>query len=236
MPTRRRESFGSVAGQAVRLVDSRLTPSLPVLPSTEPVGSAIASSSQHVADKTTLYAIDCLGGPQWWHVAHHASKGASPSPHPGSVGSATTSLPPTSTAAHPRLPWTPAVQLVAGPGVAGAATSASKESGSSPAGSAAGSAYFSDLGTPGSPTEGTDSLLALRAPTRARPRPGRRPRCSHEAWRKTVSVHCARRCTVRRIGQGPVATHGEGPHHLRTNVTTAIPMIVIRRCALWRGG
>jgi hypothetical protein len=66
-------------------------------------------------------------------------------------------------------------------------------------------------GWPGSPTEGTDSLLALRgtALVRAGVRAGDLVAAT-EAGAITISVHCARGCTVRRIGEGPVATHGEG--------------------------
>jgi hypothetical protein len=74
-----------------------------------------------------------------------------------------------------------------------------------------GAAYFSDLGAPGSPTEGTDSLLVLPGADLARAGigPGDLVAAS-EAGAITISVHCARRCTVRRIGEGPAATHGEG--------------------------
>jgi hypothetical protein len=74
-----------------------------------------------------------------------------------------------------------------------------------------GSAYFSDLGAPGSPTEGTDSLLVLRGGDleRAGVRPGDLLAAT-EAGARTISVRCARRCTVRRVGEGPAATHGEG--------------------------
>jgi hypothetical protein len=74
-----------------------------------------------------------------------------------------------------------------------------------------GAAYMADLGAPGSPTQGTDSVLVLR---------GRELERAHlqagdlvaatEGGAKTVAIRCARRCTVRRVAIGPAATHGEG--------------------------
>jgi hypothetical protein len=75
-----------------------------------------------------------------------------------------------------------------------------------------GAAYFSDLGAPGSPTEGTDSLLVLRGTDLARAalRPGELVAAT-EAGATTIAVRCARRpCTVRHVADGPTATHGEG--------------------------
>jgi hypothetical protein len=69
-----------------------------------------------------------------------------------------------------------------------------------------GAAYMADLGAPGSPTQGTDSVLVLRG---ARVRPGDLV-VATEAGAKTVAVRCARRCSVRRVADGPAATHGEG--------------------------
>jgi len=73
------------------------------------------------------------------------------------------------------------------------------------------SAYLADLGSPGSPTPGTDSLLIRR---------GTDLRAAHlragdlvvatEASARTLVIRCARLCTVRRIGAGPVAAHAEG--------------------------
>ena len=107
---------------------------------------------------------------------------------------------------------TGAVRLVAKSRVAAGADIGVEGVGFVPSGfSRTGSAYFSDLGAPGSPTEGTDSLLALRGTdlVRAGVRAGDLV-VATEAGAITISVHCARRCIVRRIGEGPVATHGEG--------------------------
>ena len=76
---------------------------------------------------------------------------------------------------------------------------------------AGGAAYFADMGAPGSPTQGTDSVLALRGMElrRARLHAGDLVAAT-EAGAKTIAVRCARRCTVRRVAVGPAATHGEG--------------------------
>ena len=74
-----------------------------------------------------------------------------------------------------------------------------------------GAAYFSDMGAPGSPTQGTDSVLTLRGAelSRARLRAGELLAAT-ESGAKTIAVRCARRCMVRRVAIGPAATHGEG--------------------------
>lgn len=74
-----------------------------------------------------------------------------------------------------------------------------------------GAAYFSDLGAPKSPTEGTNSLLVLSGRDLARAGLGGGELvAATEAGATTVAVRCARRCTVRRVAEGPAATHGEG--------------------------
>jgi hypothetical protein len=74
-----------------------------------------------------------------------------------------------------------------------------------------GAAYLADLGSPGSPTAGTDSLLVRRgADLRgARLRPGDLVAAT-EASATTLVIRCAPRCALRRIGAGPMATHAEG--------------------------
>jgi hypothetical protein len=74
-----------------------------------------------------------------------------------------------------------------------------------------GSAYLADLGSAGSPTEGTDSLLVLRGPQLrgAQLRAGDLVGAT-EAGARTLVIRCARRCSIRRIGTGPAATHAEG--------------------------
>ena len=74
-----------------------------------------------------------------------------------------------------------------------------------------GAAYFADLGAPGSPTEGSDSLLVLRGPDLARSGlyPGELVAAT-ESGALTIAVRCATRCTVRRVAVGPATAHGEG--------------------------
>jgi hypothetical protein len=77
--------------------------------------------------------------------------------------------------------------------------------------SAHGAAYLADLGAPGSPTQGTDSLLTLSRADFARGgvRPGDLLAAS-EGGAATIAVHCGKPCTVRIIAQGPATTHAEG--------------------------
>jgi hypothetical protein len=74
-----------------------------------------------------------------------------------------------------------------------------------------GAAYFSDLGAPGSPTQGTDSVLVLsgRELFAARVRRGDLL-VATEAGGITLSIRCRRGCVSRRIGRAFDATHGEG--------------------------
>jgi hypothetical protein len=77
--------------------------------------------------------------------------------------------------------------------------------------SSRGAAYLADLGAPGSPTQGTDSVLRLNgsALRGAGTRPGDLILAT-EAGGITLAVRCLRRCTVRRIGRALDATHAEG--------------------------
>lgn len=74
-----------------------------------------------------------------------------------------------------------------------------------------GVAYFADLGAPGAPTEGTDSILKLSGAqlTRAGVRSGDLL-VATEAGGVTIRLRCLRRCVVRGIGRALDATHGEG--------------------------
>ena len=74
-----------------------------------------------------------------------------------------------------------------------------------------GTAYIADLGSPGSPTGGSDSLLVLPAAavSRARLRAGELV-VATEAGAKTLAVRCGRVCTIRRVADGPASTHAEG--------------------------
>ena len=80
---------------------------------------------------------------------------------------------------------------------------------------AGGRGYLADLGAPGSPTRGTDSILTLTgaALVVVGVHPGDAV-VATEASARTIAVRCGRRCTVRctvrRVAIGPGATHGEG--------------------------
>jgi hypothetical protein len=72
-------------------------------------------------------------------------------------------------------------------------------------------AYMADAFAPGSPTEGTDSVLSVSGAelVRAGVRAGDLL-VATEAGARTIRVRCHTRCTVREIGQGPAAAHAEG--------------------------
>jgi hypothetical protein len=74
-----------------------------------------------------------------------------------------------------------------------------------------GTAYLADLGAPGSPTTGSDSLLVLRAAdiSRARLRAGDLL-VATEAGEKTIALRCRRACTIRHVADGPATAHAEG--------------------------
>jgi hypothetical protein len=74
-----------------------------------------------------------------------------------------------------------------------------------------GAAYLADLGAPGSPTSGSDSLLILAGTdlSRANLRQGDLI-VATEAGAKTIAIRCARRCAVRRVADGPSVAHAEG--------------------------
>jgi hypothetical protein len=74
-----------------------------------------------------------------------------------------------------------------------------------------GAAYLADMGAPGSPTSGSDSLLILAGTdlSRANLHPGELV-VATEAGAKTLAVRCARLCQVRHVADGPAAAHAEG--------------------------
>jgi hypothetical protein len=74
-----------------------------------------------------------------------------------------------------------------------------------------GTAYLSDLGSPGSPTSGSDSLLSLPAAAvaRAHLHAGELV-VATEAGAKTLAVRCRRVCTIRHVADGPATAHAEG--------------------------
>jgi hypothetical protein len=74
-----------------------------------------------------------------------------------------------------------------------------------------GRAFLADLGAPGSPTTGSDSLLVLPAGdiSRARLRAGDLL-VATEAGAKTIALRCRRVCTIRHVADGPATAHAEG--------------------------
>lgn len=72
-------------------------------------------------------------------------------------------------------------------------------------------AYVADRREPGNPHPGTGSILRLPAAVllRAGAHPGDLL-VGNEASARTILVHCATACTVRRIAEGPATTHTEG--------------------------
>jgi hypothetical protein len=74
-----------------------------------------------------------------------------------------------------------------------------------------GAAYLADMGSPGSPTGGSDTLLILTGTSLARANlhPGELI-VATEASAKTLAIRCARQCTVRHVADGPTVTHAEG--------------------------
>jgi hypothetical protein len=166
-----------------------------------------------ISGRTTLYAIDCRGRSRI--VVRGAARvegGSAVAPttfgqFPGwliAVDELSGSVYAFNAQGHVRLLARPAVQFGADLGV--------ESVGFVPAGlTRRGAAYFADLGAPGSPTEGTDSVLRVSGSelTRARVRAGDLL-VATEAKGVTVAIRCARRCTVRAVGRALDATHGEG--------------------------
>lgn len=166
-----------------------------------------------VGDKTTLYAIDCVG---------HATVVTRDAPHveggmvvaPPTFGRFGGDLIAADETSGRIFAFTPtgSVELVANSRLPAGGDIGVESLGFVPAGfGPRGRAYFSDLGAPGSPTEGTDSLLMLRGADLAAGslRPGDLVAVT-EAGARTISIRCSRRCVVRHLAEGPVTTHGEG--------------------------
>jgi hypothetical protein len=165
-----------------------------------------------VGDKTTIYAIDCLG-----HVQSVVQNG----PHveggmvvaPTSFGAFAGDLIAADESSGKIFAFEPGgrSRLVVESGLRAGGDIGVESLGFVPEELRRGAAYVSDLGAPGSPTEGADSLLVLRGQdlVRAALRPGD-VLAATEAGATTIAVRCARRCTVRHVADGPAATHGEG--------------------------
>jgi hypothetical protein len=156
-------------GQAVRLVDfpADALPSGIAFDLVGRFGYRLLVTAV-VAGKTTLYAIDCLGGRTV--VARDAPRvegGIAVAPSSFGRFGGDLVAPDEHSGRIFAFSPTGAVQLVATSGVAAGADIGVEGVGFVPSGfSRTGSAYFSDLGAPGSPTEGTDSLLSVRGNAR----------------------------------------------------------------------
>lgn len=156
---------------------------------------------------TTLYAIDCSGGVAIVTTgAPHIEGGIVVAPPKfGHFGGDLVGADENSGKIYAFGPRG-AVALVADSGVAAGGDIGVEALGFVPKGRV--TAYLADLGAPGSPTEGTDSLLALPLPV-AGVRPGDLLAVS-EGGAVTIAVRCGRPCSVRAIAAGPATTHGEG--------------------------
>jgi hypothetical protein len=73
------------------------------------------------------------------------------------------------------------------------------------------SAYLADRRSPGNRHPGTDSILRIAGRQLARAGAASGDLLvATEGGAKTILVHCAHRCTVQHIADGPTVTHGEG--------------------------
>jgi hypothetical protein len=201
-------------GQAVRLVDlpTGAFPSGVAFDLTGSFGYRLVVTAEF-DNKTTLYAIDCLGGvKEVTRDAPHVEGGIVVAPR--TFGQFGGDLIAADEMTGRILAFAPdgAVRVVAASALPAGGDIGVEGLGFVPAGLGDGSAaYFSDLGSPGSPTEGTDSLLVLQGPDLARAGlAGGELVAATEAGATTIAVRCSRRCTVRQVAVGPAATHGEG--------------------------
>jgi hypothetical protein len=200
-------------GQATRLADlaSGVFPSGIAYDTTGRFGSRLLVTGV-VNNTTTLYAIDCTGAVATvTEGAPRVEGGIVVAPrrfgHFGGDLIAADENTGTLYAFGPRG----AVAHVADSGVAAGGDIGIEALGFVPVLTGRAGAYVADLGAPGSPTEGTDSLLSLARGdlVRSGVRPGDLLAVS-EGGAATVAVRCARACTVREVAAGPAATHGEG--------------------------
>jgi hypothetical protein len=166
-----------------------------------------------VADRTTLYAIDCRGrvrvvGRGLARVEGGAAVAPARFGRFGGQLIGVNELTGTVYAFNARG----RVRLLAHPNVAFGADIGVESVGFVPRGfTRRGAAYLADLGAPGSPTRGTDSVLSLPGPAllRAGARPGDLL-VATEAGGVTLAIRCGRRCGTRQIGRALDATHAEG--------------------------
>jgi hypothetical protein len=166
-----------------------------------------------VSDRTTLYAIDCHGRARVVvRGAPRVEGGSAVAPVPFGAFPGRLIAADEFSGRIYAFSARGGVRLVARPALPSGQDLGVESTGFVPSGfTRRGAAFFSDLGAPGSPTEGTDSVLKLSGIglTRAGVHAGDLL-VATEAGGVTVDVRCARRCTARRIGRALEATHGEG--------------------------
>jgi hypothetical protein len=166
-----------------------------------------------ISEKTTLYAFDCLGKPTV--IAHDSPRvegGIVVAPR--TFGKFAGDLIAADEKSGKIFAFGPggAVRLLAKPALPAGADIGVESMGFVPPGFGANdAAYVADLTAPGSPTVGTESVLVLRGADleAAALRPGDLVALT-EGGGATVAVRCTQRCAVRRVADGPAATHGEG--------------------------
>jgi hypothetical protein len=165
------------------------------------------------ADRTTIYAIDCRGRTR--AIARGLPKiegGLAVAPATfGRYGGSLIGVDELTGYVYAFAP-TGHVGVVARPALANGADLGVESVGFVPRGfKRSGAAYLADLGAPGSPTVGTNTVLELPGSemTRMHVRAGDLL-VSTEAAGITVAIRCGRRCTVRTIGRALPATHAEG--------------------------
>ena len=164
-------------------------------------------------DKTSLYAIDCLARPTViTQAAPHVEGGIVVAPPSfGPFGGELIAADENSGRIY-AFGRDGKVQLVADSGLPAGGDIGVEAIGFVPRRLGRGAAaYFSDLGAPGSPTQGDDSLLVLRGQdlVRASLRGGELL-AAMEGGGTTIAVRCGTSCAVRRVAEGLPAAHGEG--------------------------
>ena len=166
-----------------------------------------------VGDRTTLYAIDCRARVRV--VARGVARiegGAAVAPVSfGRFGGQLIAVDELSGNVY-AFSANGLVRLVARPSIRAGSDIGVESVGFAPPGfRRGGSAYLADLGAPGSPTQGTDSVLSLSGGPllRAGVRPGDLLVVA-EASGVTLSIRCGRRCVTRPVGRAFDATHAEG--------------------------
>jgi hypothetical protein len=169
----------------------------------------LVTANAQEGGKTTLYAFDCLGrATVIAHDAPHVEGGIAVAPP--SFGHFGADLIAPNENDGNIYAFTPngAVRVVAASRLRAGSDIGVESLGFVPAGfDTRGTAYMADLGSPGAPTTGDNSLLSLHGLTGVATGD---LVVATEAGATTIAVHCASRCTVRHVADGPAAAHAEG--------------------------